>query len=85
VCRADAADAGARKSRKASYIVDVLVNCEPGAAGGAGPARAPRLLSAAVKGAPLVVPFPLEQVPPPMHTPIWHHQPHFEAGCLGCQ
>ena len=43
--------------------MDVLVNCEPGAAAGAGPARAPRLLSAAVRGAPLVVPFPLEQVP----------------------
>ena len=63
---ADAAGTEPRKSRKAAYIVDVLVNCEPGAAAGAGPARAPRLLSAAVKGAPLVVPFPLEQVPPPL-------------------
>lgn len=42
--------------------MDVLVNCEPGATAGVGPARAPRLLSAAVKGTPLVVPFPLEQV-----------------------
>lgn len=59
-------DAGAngdnKANKSAAYIVDVLVNCKPGSAAGVGPAKAPRLLSAAVNGIPLVVPFPLEQV-----------------------
>jgi len=53
---------GDKKAKQAAYIVDVLVNCEPGSAAGVGPAKAPRLLLAGTKGQPLVVPFPLEQV-----------------------
>lgn len=58
---ADAAGGTVRASR-AAYIVDVLVNCEPGSSGGVGPAKAPRLLPAGAPGSPLVVPFPLDQV-----------------------
>lgn len=68
----DAANGESRKAKKAAYIVDVLVNCEPGA--GVGPAKAPRLLSASVKGSPLVVPFPLEQVTARGHFVVVHHR-----------
>lgn len=57
----DAATASVKASR-ASYIVDVLVNCQPGSSGGSQAPRAPRLLPADSRGSPLIVPFPLEQV-----------------------
>lgn len=58
----DAVNGQSKKAKKAAFIVDVLVNCEHGTAAGVGTAKAPRLLSPAVKGTPHVVPFPLEQV-----------------------